>query len=108
MVKKITRILWDNEAKKSLHTIYQYIKHRESIGQAKRVRKKIIEEVRKISLFPQKSSREPNLKSEKGDFRFKVIWSYKIIYEVTENSILILDIFHTSRDPEDISTMQVE
>jgi predicted nucleic acid-binding protein len=34
--------------------------------------------------------------------RFKVVWSYKIIYEVTDKAIYILDIFHTSRDPSNI------
>ncbi len=98
-MRKKLNIVWDNEAKKSLRTIFLYIKNRESLAQAIRVRKKITEQARALSLFPEKFVEEFNLKSEKGNYRFKAIWSYKIIYEVTSETIFVLDIFHTSRDP---------
>ncbi len=41
MVKKRMKIIWDDEAKKSLRNIYNYIKGRESIDVAKRVRNEI-------------------------------------------------------------------
>ena len=50
-------------------------------------------------IFPEKFEKEPVLKDEPGNYRYKVVWSYKIIYEVTTEAIYILDIFHTSRNP---------
>lgn len=101
-MKRKPRIIWDNEAKKSLRSICEYIKSRESPAQAIKVRKKIVASAKSLSSFPEKFAREPNLRDEKGNYRFKAIWSYKIIYEVTEEAIFILDIFHTSRDPRRI------
>ena len=43
-----------------------------------------------------------HLEDEPGNYRYKVIWSYKIIYEITKEAIYILDVFHTSRDPSNI------
>lgn len=102
MVKKKLGIIWDDEAKKSLRSIYHYIKKRESIEVAKKVRNEIVAQSKSLSDFPEKFEEEPNLKDEPGNYCYKVIWSYKIIYEITSKAILILDIFHTSRDPLNI------
>lgn len=92
-------IFWDNEAKRSLRIIYNYIKERESIDLAKKVRDEIVNQVKTLNHFPEKFEKEHHLEEVPGNFRYKVIWSYKIIYEVTKEAIYILDIFHTSRDP---------
>ncbi len=102
MVKKKVRIIWDEEAKRSLRTIYNYIKKRESVEVARKVRNKITSQVKSLIDFPEKFEREPHLADEPGNFRSRMIWSYKIIYEVTNEGIYILDIFHTSRDPSNI------
>lgn len=106
MVKKHYKIIWDDEAKASLRSVYNYIKKRESIEQAKKVRNEIRELVKSLSFIPHKYSKDPVLKDEPGDNRFKVIWSYKIVYEVTEETIVILNIFHTSRDPENLKRLK--
>lgn len=31
-----------------------------------------------------------------------MVWSYKIVYEVTDRQIIILDIFHSSRNPDEL------
>ena len=102
MVKRKLKVIWDDEAKKSLRNIYNYIKGRESVEVAKRVRNEIFSRAKSLHDFPEKFEREHNLEDEPGNYRNKVIWSYKIIYEVTEESIYILDIFHTNRDPSNI------
>lgn len=79
MVKK-TKITWDDEAKKSLRSVYDLIKHKESIRIARRVRTEILKQVSDLKIFPDKFEQESYLKSEKGNFRYKVVWSYKIIY----------------------------
>ncbi len=103
MVKKKSKIIWDDEAKRSLRSIYDYLKNKESITVAKKVATTIVKETRTLNQFSDKFSEEPYLKKEPENFRFKVVWSYKIIYEVTPDAIFILDIFHTSRNPVNIS-----
>ena len=41
-----------------------------------------------------------------GDIRFKAIWSYKIVYEITSDTVIILDVFHTSRDPGNLKQIK--
>ncbi len=101
---KLRKIIWDDEAKKSLRSIYEYIKIKESISIALRVRNELIREVKSLPKFPEKFAQEPYFTRDSGNIRFKVIWSYKIIYEITDRHILILDIFHTSRNPSEIET----
>ena len=102
MVKKKLKVIWDDEAKYSLRSIYHYIKKRESVEVARKVRNKIASSARTLNDFAEKLEEEPVLRNEPGNYRYKVIWSYKIIYEVTEGAIYIVDIFHTSRDPSNI------
>ena len=104
MVNKKLEIIWDDEAKKSLRNIYYYIKDNQSIEVARKVRDRILSQAKTLNDFPKKFEREQNLEDEVGEFRYMVIWSYKIIYEVTENAIYILDIFHTSRNPQDLKS----
>ncbi len=103
MVKKKPQIIWDDEAKRSLKSIYSYIKKRQSIEVAKKVRNEIASQTKTLNDFPEKFEQEHHLEDELGNHRYKVIWSYKIIYEVTKEAIYVLDVYHTSRDPSNIS-----
>ena len=96
------KIIWDHEAKYSLHNIYNYIKKKKSVSVAGKVRNRIVSSVKSLSDFAEKFEAEPVLSDEPGNYRYKVIWSYKIIYEVTKEALHIVDIFHTSRNPSDI------
>lgn len=106
MVKRNYKVIWDDEAKASLRKIYNHIKNRESIEQARKVRDEIKELARSLGFMPHKYATDPFLKDEPGDNRFKVIWSYKLVYEVTKEAILILDVFHTSRDPQNLKRVK--
>lgn len=53
MVKKKLDIIWDDEAKKSLRSIYSYIKKRESIDVANKVRNEIVARSKSLSDFPE-------------------------------------------------------
>ena len=60
----------------------------------------IKEEGDSLVFIPHKYTKEPVLEFSQRDIRFKVIWSYKLVYEVTNEHVVILDIIHTSRDPQ--------
>jgi plasmid stabilization system protein ParE len=78
MVKPHYQVVWDDEAKESLRNIFDYIKKRESIDQARRVRGAIMELAKTLGFIPHKFSKDPFLQSEPGENRFKAIWSYVI------------------------------
>lgn len=58
MVKKRVKIIWDNEAKKALRNIYNYIKGRESIEVAKKVRTELSSLAKSLNDFPEKFEKE--------------------------------------------------
>ncbi len=104
-MKNNYQIAWSLHAKNSLDKIYEYIKE-ESPQNAQKVKRKIIELVSSLIVFPEKYVREQFLDQQKGDFRFAVIWSYKIIYEITDDIIIILDIFHAAQNPVKIQNLK--
>ncbi len=106
MVKKNYKVIWEDDAKVSLHRIYNYIKKKESIDQAVKVRNEIRDLAKDLGFIPHKYVEDPYLKDEPGDIRFKAIWSYKIVYEITSDTVIILDIFHTSRDPGNLKQIK--
>jgi len=99
--KKKLPIRWDRLAKDNLDNIYSYIS-RDSVMAARMVKRELIKLAHSLNDFPEKFSVEEYLSDEPENFRSVSKWSYKIIYEVTEEYVLILDVFHTSQHPTKI------
>ena len=106
MVKQHYKVIWSDDAKATLRSVYYYIKKRESVEQSRKVRDEIRDLAKSLGFLPHKYTEDPFLKDEPGDNRFKVIWSYKIVYEVAKEEIIILDVFHTSRDPQNLKKVK--
>ena len=98
--KKLT-IRWDIRAKDNLDKIYDYIAE-DSIPEARHVKRELIKLARSLDDFPEKYSKEDVLIDDPQNFRSVSKWSYKIIYEVTPEYIIIADIFHASQHPSKI------
>lgn len=94
-------IRWDNKAKENLDGIYDFIAE-DSITAARYVKKSLVELAGSLNDFPEKYSREEYLYNEPENFRSVSKWSYKIIYEVTDECLIIADVFHTSQHPSKI------
>jgi len=95
-------IRWDIMARDSLDEIYDHIAE-DSIDAARHVKKSLIELAGSLGDFPEKYSREEYLDHEPENYRSVAKWSYKIIYEVTEDYVIITDIFHIKQHPSKIS-----
>jgi plasmid stabilization system protein ParE len=100
ILKKLP-IRWDRLARESLDEIYNYI-NQDSPQYARKVKKELIKLVGSLNDFPNKYSKEEFLEEEPENYRSICKWNYKIIYEVTEEAIIIADIFHTSQLPSKI------
>lgn len=94
-------ILWDRMAKESLDQIYEYI-FQDSPQNATKVKKELIKLVASLNDFPEKYSREELLEEVPGNYRSVSKWNYKVIYEVTQDSIIIVDLFQTQQHPSQI------
>jgi plasmid stabilization system protein ParE len=93
--KRKLPIRWDRLAKKHLDNIYEYIAQ-DSVTAAKRVKKELILLAHSLNDFPEKYLIEEYLAHEPENYRSVTKWSYKIIYEVTDECIIIADVFQTS------------
>jgi len=102
VVRKKLPILWDRLARESLNDIYEYIL-RDSAQNARKVKKELIKLAGSLNDFPDKYSREVFLEEEPENYRSVSKWSYKIIYEVTDDAIIIADIFNTNQHTTMIS-----
>jgi plasmid stabilization system protein ParE len=102
VVRKKLPILWDRLARESLNDIYEYIL-RDSAQNARKVKKQLIKLAGSLNDFPDKYSREVFLEEEPENYRSVSKWNYKIIYEVTDDAIIIADIFNTNQHPTKIS-----
>lgn len=103
--KKKLPIRWDQKAKENLDIIYDYIA-KDSIPAARHVKKELIKLARSLDVFPEKYSKETVLIDDPQNFRSISKWSYKIIYEVTQDQIIIAGIFHTSQHPSKIKRVR--
>ncbi len=99
--KRKLPIRWDRLAKDNLDKIYEYIA-KDSITAARKVKKELVELAHSLNDFPEKFSIEEFLADEPENYRSVTKWSYKIIYQVTEEYIIVVDIIHTSQHPSKI------
>jgi len=105
-VKQRYNVLWDNEAKASLKSIINYIKH-DSPAAAQKVKQALLRLAASLEQMPDRFSTEPYLEGKPGNYRSVSKWHYKIIYRVTaEQEVYILDIFHTSKNPLEIKEIE--
>ena len=74
----------------------------DSVDAAKRVKKSLIHLGGSLGHFPEKYSREEFLADQQENYRSVSKWRYKLIYEVTDNYIIIVDVFNTSQNPSKI------
>lgn len=101
MSNKKLPLRWDRLAKDNLDAIYNYIAE-DSILAARKVKKELVNMASSLNNFPEKFSVEEYLSDVPGNYRSVSKWSYKIIYEVTNECIIIADVFHTSQHPSKI------
>lgn len=92
-------------AKERLDEIYDYIAQ-DSVSAARHVKKELIKLAGNLNDFPEKYSKEEFLIDKPENYRSVSKWSYKIIYEITEECLIIVDIFHTSQHPGKIKRVK--
>ena len=93
------RILIDDEAKKSLHEAYLYIK-KDSLQNAEKVKSKILATIRELAKNPFHHNPDKfRLKNEDGSYRAYEVYKYRITYHVADEEIGVIRIRHTKMNP---------
>jgi toxin ParE1/3/4 len=95
----MVKIIWTKRAFQQFERVVHYIKEEQGLYYASIVHSKIIESITNLQAHPLIGTREPALLHKKSEYRFLIVWSYKIIYKFDASKIVISRIFHTSRNP---------
>lgn len=96
--EKQRKVIWTNKAKIALKDHYDWIKL-DSKSAADKVRKEIISASKGLTSNPEKYQLDEFYPNNPGNIRRLFRWSYRIIFQVQENQIVILNIIHTSQEP---------
>lgn len=96
----MVKIIWTVRAFNQLERVIRYVREERGVSYASIVLEKIIKSTSLLSSHPQLGVLEPQLKHKKSEYRFLVAFSYKIIYRVEKDRVVVSRIFHTSQNPE--------
>ena len=91
-------IVWNENAKKELKKIYEYIL-KDSSQNALKVRQKIIEHILSLLANPEKHPLDKYKINNDGTWRAFEIYHYRISYRVNKEQIRVIRLRHTSRSP---------
>ncbi|MEQ8713757.1 MAG: type II toxin-antitoxin system RelE/ParE family toxin [Cyclobacteriaceae bacterium] len=96
------KVKWTQRAKASLNTYCAHIAA-DSPSSAERVRQTITTTSRLLSQNPNLFQLDEYYPDNPGNIRRFFKWSYKVVYLVEEDEVIILEIYHTSQFPKKIS-----
>jgi plasmid stabilization system protein ParE len=88
-------VVWTEKAAKSPDLFCEYIQ-KDSSSAAKRVKREIILRAKGLAINPEIFQLDDILSDEVKNIRRFFRWSYKVVYQVLEKEVVILDVFHTS------------
>ena len=91
------RLKWSPEAVEDIESIARYIE-KDSAFYAKAVVRKIVETAERLREFPEMGRIVPEL--GRKDIREIIIYSYRMVYQLTEKQILVVAIIHAKRSFE--------
>jgi toxin ParE1/3/4 len=102
----MVEVIWTKKAINQLENAVKYIKNESGKYYAEIVLNKILSSTRFLNEFPLIGQTEPLLKFKKSEYRYLVVWSYKIVYRVTKERVTISRVFHTSQNPEKLKSFK--
>lgn len=88
------RVVWSRRASQDLEAIANYIAA-DSLTYAGIVVKKVVNQTRMLSKFPRSGRKVPEFDNE--NIRELLVYSYRIIYRVEDDEIVIAAVIHGKR-----------
>ncbi len=98
----MVEVIWTKLATNQLERAVKYIKEEQGTFYAKLVLNKILDSVGGLETHPKMGQVEILLKHKKSEYRYLVVWNYKIIYRIGSNKVVVSRVFHTSQNPTKI------
>lgn len=97
-MKEHRKVIWSKKARNSLKEHYDNIAI-DSKSAAKRVKAEIFRAAKEIPPYAEKYQIDEYYPNNPGNIRRFFRWSYRIVYQVNETTIDILNVIHTSQEP---------
>lgn len=91
-------VVWSDEAKAELKSIYKYILQ-DSPKNATKVRSDVVDITRKLSLNPDQHAPDKYKLNNDGSYRAFEKHKYRVVYRIRENEIRVLRVRHTKMEP---------
>ena len=95
----MVKVIWTKKTLNQLERAIKYIEVEQGATYAEIVLKKTLEKTRLLEQNPKIGQVEPLLTHKRSEYRYVIVWSYKIIYRIEKDKVVISRIFHTSRNP---------
>ncbi|MFY0607286.1 MAG: type II toxin-antitoxin system RelE/ParE family toxin [Cyclobacteriaceae bacterium] len=95
----MVKVIWTIRAFNQLERNIKYIRDEQGVSYAEIVLNKILSSTTLLEETPKMGKIEPLLEHKKSEYRFLIVWSYKIIYRLAKDKVVISRVFHTSRNP---------
>ncbi len=97
----MVEVIWTKRAFEQLERNIKFIQEESGTKAANIVLTRILNSTKSLQFSPDIGTIEPRLIHKKSEYRFLVVFSYKIIYRKANNQKLVVSrVFHTSRDPQ--------
>lgn len=98
VAKKKLKVNWTDKASASLERQFLIIKEA-SPKNANMVRTEILKATKVLPNHPRKYQTDEYYPQKLGEIRRFFKWSYRVVYEIQEETIDILNVIHTSQEP---------
>ena len=93
------KIVWTNFAVKNLKDIFDYYSTKANKKVAHKIRRQILKSSKQLKNNPNSGQIEQSLKTLKENHRYLVSGTYKLIYRIMDNQVIINDVFDTRQNP---------
>ncbi len=98
MVEGSYKVIWDQQAKRDLKEIVDYIKSK-SFQNSLKVKNDIITKARGLCNNPQIHSPDKFKLSNDHSYRYFILHRIRVTFKIKDANVLILRCRHTSREP---------
>ncbi len=95
----MAKVIWTKRATGQFECAVRYIEEEQGTAYARVILDRILHDVGLLAQQPRLGFREPLLLHRKFEYYSLVVWSYKVIYRVEKERVIISRVFHTSRNP---------
>ena len=97
---KSREVVWTRKAQLALDGHYAYL-YDASPQRAWKIRQEIVQTAKSLSQQAEIYQVDEYYSDDQGDIRRFFRWNYRVVYQIRESQVVILNIYHTSQKPQE-------